>query len=51
MTTSGQGEAVRVAIRCRPWNENELEGGHSQVVQIDHETGEVVVNKSLGKVN
>lgn len=51
MTTNGQGESVRVAIRCRPWNENELEGGHSQVVQIDGENGEIIVNKSLGKGN
>lgn len=38
-------EAVKVAIRCRPMNQKEIEQGHQQAVTINKERKEMLVKK------
>ena len=40
---SQKNEAVKVAIRCRPINEKELGQGHTQIVNINSQRGEIIV--------
>lgn len=39
-------EAVKVAIRCRPISSNEIKQGHTKIVDINQETGEVLIKKA-----
>lgn len=38
-------EAVKVAIRCRPIGSKEISEGHTKIVDVNQETGEVFVKK------
>lgn len=41
-------EAVKVAIRCRPMNDKEMAQGHTKVVNVNHQRGEIMVQKPFG---
>ena len=40
---SQKNESVKVAIRCRPINEKEIGQGHTQIVNINSQRGEIIV--------
>ena len=42
-------EAVKVAIRCRPLNNKELQAGNTQVVEINKARNEILVHKPFGQ--
>jgi hypothetical protein len=41
-------EAVRVCIRCRPINSKEKSQGHTKIVDIPGNRGEIFVHKPFG---
>ena len=43
-------ESVRVVIRCRPLSKKEIAEGREKVVEMDHENGEILVQKSVEEV-
>ena len=42
---SRKSENIKVVVRCRPINKKELDAGHKQIVQIDHQRGVVSLYK------
>ena len=47
---TGKGsDNVQVAVRCRPLSSNEEKAGHSVVVRVDSEQGEVVLTPPTSK--
>lgn len=44
-TGDNKNEAVKVAIRCRPMNDKEIQQGHQQAVTINPDRKEILVQK------
>jgi len=42
---SKESESVKVCIRCRPMSTNEMNAGHTVVVEIKSNTGEIFVKR------
>ena len=45
MKPSSNQEAVKVAIRCRPMSEKEMNAGNETIVKINTKSGEIFVSK------
>lgn len=43
---SNKNECVKVAVRCRPMSQNEVEAGYETIVHIKPERGEVLVTNT-----